>query len=198
MKDKTRRVLGFLGLVEDEYGEYGQAPAPRPFSDQSNDDAEWASAPAPARTFPTTSARQSGSSFPTAPLAPARQSNPISILDSNNAPRARQLPSSGPARGISSFSQERDVAFFSPLSYNESRRVTDLLRSNRAVVMNVSALDADRRRRLVDFAAGTVYALNARIEPLTPTIYLISPQGVHLGPDAKERLAQNNYANPDA
>ena len=102
------------------------------------------------------------------------------------------MASPGSARGVSSFAPERDVAFFAPTSYDESRRVTDLLRSNRAVVMSLLALDASLARRLVDFAAGTAYALNAKIEVLGPSTYLVSPNGLHLGPEAKERLRAMN------
>jgi len=77
---------------------------------------------------------------------------------------------------------ERDVAIFAPRSYDESRRITDLLRSNRAVVLNVNSVDPNLGRRLVDFASGTAYALNAKIEILGNSLYLMSPQGMHLVP----------------
>ena len=61
MKEKLRGFLGFLGLVEDEYSEYGPSNAPRPFSEQSEEfEPEWAPTPAPpARVFPTQPANPS-------------------------------------------------------------------------------------------------------------------------------------------
>jgi FtsZ-interacting cell division protein YlmF len=188
MKDKLRGFLGFLGLIEDEYGEYGStgaAPA-RPFTESTTAEVEpeW-SAPS-ARQFPTSSTNS-------APLRPA--SNPrtssISVLDSSGQ-ASRIRPMAGAPRG-GSFSPERDVAIFAPRSYDESRRITDLLRSNRAVVLNVTSVDANLGRRLVDFASGTAYALNAKIEILGNSLYLMSPQGMHLGPEAKDRLREANY-----
>jgi cell division inhibitor SepF len=124
---------------------------------------------------------------------PARTTS-ISVLDaSGQAPRIRPMQNGAATRGVASFSQERDVAIFVPRSYDESRRITDLLRSNRAVVLNVLSIDAGLGRRLVDFASGTAYALNAKIEILGNSIYLISPQGMHLGPEAKDRLRATNY-----
>jgi cell division inhibitor SepF len=193
MKDKLRGFLGFLGLIEDEYGEYGSTAPARPFSDQpaNADDTEWSQpAPAPARQFPTSPSTSSPRSIAPAPQRPTS----ISVLDSSGqAPRIRPMPSSGTQRGVSSFSQERDVAIFVPRSYDESRRITDLLRSNRAVVLNVAGLDPNVGRRLVDFAAGTAYALNAKIEILGNSVYLVSPQGMHLGPEAKDRLRATNF-----
>jgi FtsZ-interacting cell division protein YlmF len=200
MKEKTRRILGFLGLVEDEYGDYSPQTSARPFSDSGEEQGFNAPA-ATSRPFPTT---PSGAPTPAGvgqfrPRPPVSQTSSVSVLDSSGqGPRVRAVTSPNAARGVSSFSQERDVAFFTPRSFNESRRVTDLLRSNRAVVMNLMFVDAELRRRLIDFTAGTVWALNAKIEPLDPAVYLVSPSGVHLNPDTKERLRANNYQDPNA
>jgi FtsZ-interacting cell division protein YlmF len=188
MKDKLRGFLGFLGLIEDEYGEYGStgaAPA-RPFTESTTAEVEpeW-SAPS-ARQFPTSSTN----SAPLRPLSNPRPSS-ISVLDSSGQ-ASRVRPVAGAPRG-GSFSPERDVAIFAPRSYDESRRITDLLRSNRAVVLNVNSVDPNLGRRLVDFASGTAYALNAKIEILGNSLYLMSPQGMHLGPEAKDRLREANY-----
>jgi FtsZ-interacting cell division protein YlmF len=193
MKEKLRGFLGFLGLIEDEYGEYGSTGPVRPFSEDSNgnDEPEWAT-PGPNNQRPYAPAPSSGSSRAMIPQ-PNRVSS-ISVLDSSGqGPRVRPLPAPNAPRGVSSLSHERDVAIFVPRSYDESRRITDLLRSNRAVVLNVASVDPGLGRRLVDFAAGTSYALNAKIEVLGQNVYLISPQGMHLGPEAKERLRATNF-----
>ncbi|HEY1223503.1 MAG TPA: cell division protein SepF [Acidimicrobiales bacterium] len=195
MKDKMRRALGFLGLIEDEYGEYTPTGATRPFTDQPalDEDPEWSRpAPSGARTFPTTNSTSVSrvSSNPGGSLA---RTTPISVLEpSAQAPRLRPMPSG--VRSVSPFSQDRDVAIFAPTNYNESRRITDLLRSNRAVVLLVGDVDAGIARRLVDFASGTAYALNAKMEILEKgSVYLISPQGTHVSPEARERLRATNY-----
>ena len=60
--------------------------------------------------------------------------------------------------------------------------------------MRVDHIDAGLARRLVDFAAGTAYALNAKVEVLEKgAVYLVSPQGMHLSPEARERLRASNY-----
>jgi cell division inhibitor SepF len=195
MKDKMRRALGFLGLIEDEYGEYTPSGNARPFTDQPalDEELEWTRpAPSSARTIPTTNAspvtRVSSNPGPSMP-----RPTPISVLEPTaQAPRLRPMPSG--VRSVSPFSQDRDVAIFAPTNYNESRRITDLLRSNRAVVLLVSDVDPGVARRLVDFASGTAYALNAKMEILEKgSVYLISPQGTHVSPEARERLRATNY-----
>ena len=50
MNEKMRKALGFLGLIEDEYGDYASNVPSRPFSEPVGyeDEGEWA--PAPPRT----------------------------------------------------------------------------------------------------------------------------------------------------
>lgn len=195
MKEKMRKALGFLGLIEDEYGEYGSAGPARPFSDQPavEEEPEWTRpTPGSQRPFPTVSSGPTNVRGASG-LAPSRSSS-VSVLESQGqSPRIRAVPSNG-LRGITPLSQDRDVAIFRPTNYNESRRITDLLRSNRAVVMVVNQVDAGLGRRLVDFASGTAYALNAKMEILEKgAVYLVSPQGTHLSPDVRERLRESNY-----
>jgi FtsZ-interacting cell division protein YlmF len=194
MNEKMRHVLGFLGLVEDEYGDNSTA---RPFNDQlayDNDpEPTMPSPPSAVRSFPTVA---SGSGTPRNAAPPLRVSS-ISVLDaSGQNPRVRSMAGPG-VRGSNSTTQERDLALFFPTTYHESRKITDLLRSNRAVLLNVTDIDANLARRLVDFAAGTAYALNAKIEPLANGVYLVSPQGTYISPDAKDRLQASNYRSID-
>ena len=195
MKEKLRGFLGFLVLVEDEYGEYGPSNAPRPFSEQLEDpEPEWAPSPAPAaRVFPTQPATPSPFRSPTS--GPSTQRNTsISVLEGvGGGSRVRPIANPNAARVASPFSQERDVAVVSPSTYDDSRRITDLLRANRAVVVTTLEVDQVLARRLVDFTAGTAYALNAKIEMLIRGVYLVSPQGMHVGPEMKERLRAANY-----
>jgi FtsZ-interacting cell division protein YlmF len=195
MKEKLRGFLGFLGLVEDEYSEYGPSNAPRPFSESPEEfEPEWSSSPSPvARVIPTQPA--SPSPFRTSGPPPVAKRTPgISVLEgANGVSRVRPIANPNGARVGTAFSQERDVAVVSPETYDDSRKITDLLRSNRAVVLTTLDVDSTLARRLVDFTAGTAYALNAKIEMLVRGVYLISPYGLHLGPEMKERLRAANY-----
>ncbi len=198
MKERMRKALGFLGLIEDEYGEYATSVPARPFTDQPEYDSEpeW-SPPAPSnspRPFPTTT---SATGPVRAPAPSSLRPAPISVLDSSGQPaRMRPMPSNR-IRTLSPQPQDQELAIFFPTEYNESRRMTDLLRSNRPVVLNVTELEPDVARRVVDFTSGTIYALNAKIERLATGVYLVCPHGTHVGPDMKDRLRASNYRSFD-
>lgn len=187
MKERMRKALGFLGLIEDEYGEYGTATPARPFSEPGyEEEPEW-SAPAPSapRPFPVSTA----DGRPARPVPTARPA-PVPVPE-GLAPRLRPVPSNR-IRTLGAPSEE-DLAVVTPASYNESQRVTDLLRVHRPVLLNVTDLDGEVARRVVDFAAGTIYALRAKIEPLAAGVYLIFFADTPVSHDTRLRLRAANY-----
>jgi len=187
MKERMRKALGFLGLIEDEYGEYGASTPARPFTEPGPDeDPEWSTpTPTSPRPFPVSSA----GTGPARPVPSARPA-PVSGVD-GAGPRLRPVPSNR-IRTLASTSED-DLAVVVPLNYNESQRVTDLLRVHRPVLLNVSGLDAEVARRVVDFTAGTIYALRAKIEPLATGVYLISFADTPISHDSRMRLRAANY-----
>ena len=196
MKDKFRKALGFLGLIEDEYGDYASNVPTRPFTDETpyEEPADW-------RPGQSSSGRPY-SPAPPSPMPPrtqqaARRPSSISVLDSSGEPpRVRPMPSPRP-RPPATLSNEYEPAILFPQSYNESRRITDLLRSSRVVVLNVTGLEPSVARRLVDFASGTAYALSAKIEPLDPGVYLVCPQGSQVSTDARASLRASGFRSFD-
>jgi hypothetical protein len=192
MKERMRKALGFLGLIEDEYGEYATSAPARPFTDQPGfeEEPEWSPSPVTSsgvRPFPTTAS----TSGPVRPVTP--RPAPVASGGFASAPtQLRPMPSNR-IRTLTPQGVDQELTIFFPVDYNDSRRVTDMLRSNRPVVLNVTELASDVARRVVDFTAGTLYALNAAIEPLAKGVYLISPRGTHVGPDTKSRLRESNY-----
>ena len=193
MKERMRKALGFLGLIEDEYGDYAGSVQSRPFTDQAEyeEEPEWSPPPqshAP-RPFPTTAS----ATGPVRPQVQGSRPAPISVLDAaGQAPRMRPVASNR-IRTLTPQAYEQELAVFFPNDYNDSSRITDLLRSNRPVALNVSGLDADVARRVVDFTSGTIYALNAKIERLAQGVYLVTPNGTHVSPETKDRLRASNF-----
>jgi FtsZ-interacting cell division protein YlmF len=193
MKDRMRSILGFLGLVEDEYGEYTPSASSRPFSNADGTDEQGYSAqPAPSmqRPFPTT---PSGVRVARTPNAPVRGPQ-LSMIDApQQGLRVQPLPASH-SRGFQPLSQEREVSIFKTNDYNEFGKITDMLRGNRSVVIDLRENDSVMQRRILDFTTGTAYALQATIERLEGgSVYLVSPRGVHVSLDVKDRLRAANF-----
>ncbi|MFM8894521.1 MAG: cell division protein SepF [Actinomycetales bacterium] len=82
-----------------------------------------------------------------------------------------------------------------PRSYNDARRIGEDYREGIPVIMNLSELDDGDAKRIVDFAAGLVFALNGKIERITKGVFLLSPANVDLGDEARAQVEQDGFYN---
>lgn len=74
----------------------------------------------------------------------------------------------------------RRIVTVHPSSYKDARLIGEALREGTPVIMNLTDLNDDEARRLVDFAAGLVFGLHGAIEKVTPRVFLLSPSGVEV------------------
>ena len=62
----------------------------------------------------------------------------------------------------------------------DAKEITDTLLDNKTVVLNLEGLDIDIARRILDFAMGSVYAINGTIQKISDTIFIIVPSTVDI------------------
>jgi cell division inhibitor SepF len=82
-----------------------------------------------------------------------------------------------------------------PTTYNDARTVGEQFRDGNPVIMNLTEMDDADAKRLVDFAAGLVFAAHGSIERITNKVFLLSPANIHVGAEARERMAQSGFFN---
>jgi cell division inhibitor SepF len=82
-----------------------------------------------------------------------------------------------------------------PRTYNEARTIGEHFRDGVPVIMNLSEMDDNDAKRLVDFAAGLVFAVHGTIERVTAKVFLLSPPDVIVDAEEKQRLAEGGFFN---
>lgn len=82
-----------------------------------------------------------------------------------------------------------------PSTYNEARTIGEQFREGIPVIMNLSEMDDNDAKRLVDFAAGLVFAVHGRIERVTNKVFLLSPPNVSVAAEDKQRIAEGGFFN---
>ncbi len=82
-----------------------------------------------------------------------------------------------------------------PRTYNEARVIGENFRDGVPVIMNLSEMSDADAKRLVDFAAGLVFAVRGSIERVTNKVFLLSPPNVSVTAEDKQRIAEGGFFN---
>lgn len=126
----------------------------------------------------------------------ARSNRPPSAVSSEERRPApvtdiseRRSPQSGVVAELSR------ITTLHPRTYNEARAVGENYRDGTPVIMNLSEMDDADAKRLVDFAAGLIFATRGSIERVTNKVFLLSPQNVSVAAEDKQRIAEGGFFN---
>jgi cell division inhibitor SepF len=154
-----RRMMSYLGLVDDdeydEYDGYEEAPAAAP------------AAPArpPARPgMGEPMAEQVG----TVRTLPRDSDQPSSV---SMAPRVSSV-----VRPLTPMASVKPQTV-TPTSFQDAKEIGDRLRAGVPVIVNLQGADRDLTRRIIDFASGLTYGLEAEMEQTghASRVYLLTP-----------------------
>jgi cell division inhibitor SepF len=119
-----------------------------------------------------------------------RETRPAAVADLSE--RRRHAPGPGPSGVVAELSR---ITTLHPRTYNEARTVGENFREGVPVIMNLSEMDDADAKRLVDFAAGLVFATRGTIERVTNKVFLLSPPNVTVAAEDKQRIAEGGFFN---
>jgi cell division inhibitor SepF len=165
MSGAMRKIGEYLGLLE-EIDRYDEEFG-------YDDDSEHATEPAPVRR-----------------REESRQPAPVSSISERRRPATG--PASGPTGVVAELSR---ITTLHPSTYNEARTVGENYRDGTPVIMNLSEMDDADAKRLVDFAAGLIFATRGTIERVTNKVFLLSPPNVTVAAEDKQRIAEGGFFN---
>ncbi len=127
---------------------------------------------------------------PSVPAGRTPRPTPARASVSDLAERRRPAP--GPTGVVAELSR---ITTLHPRTYNEARTVGENFRDGTPVIMNLSEMDDTDAKRLVDFAAGLVFATRGSIERVTNKVFLLSPPNVTVAAEDKQRIAEGGFFN---
>lgn len=121
------------------------------------------------------------------------------------AVRQAPTPAPAPTRSVTSLDDRRETGMsaadiarietVTPRTYNDARTIGEWFRSGVPVIMNLSDIGDDDAKRLVDFAAGQVFAVHGTINRITAKVFLLSPEGVQVSDEDRATLAAGGFYN---
>ena len=191
MSGAMRRIGEYLGLLEDtgrydEYdGQYDDSYAEQRQPQPAHAGGSYAQETAPVQSA---SARQQ--------RRPEQRPAPVADLAERRrgvaAAPAESLDQSDPTGVVAELSR---IITLHPRTYNEARNVGENFRDGTPVIMNLSEMDDTDAKRLVDFAAGLVFATRGTIERITAKVFLLSPPNVSVAAEDKQRIVEGGFFN---
>ena len=112
-----------------------------------------------------------------------------SVADINE----RRRPTPAPA--VNEVAELSRITTLHPRTYNEARAVGEQYRDGTPVIMNLTEMDDADAKRLVDFAAGLIFATRGSIERVTSKVFLLSPPNVTVAAEDKQRIVEGGFFN---
>lgn len=126
------------------------------------------------------------------PATPARSTPRAAAAGSASVSDLSERRRATPAGSVAELSR---ITTLHPRTYNEARTVGENFREGTPVIMNLGEMDDVDAKRLVDFAAGLVFATRGTIERITAKVFLLSPPNVHVAAEDKQRIVEGGFFN---
>lgn len=98
--------------------------------------------------------------------------------------------------------QENDgqskMILLEPRAYSESQQIADHLKMRNTVVVNLKRVTSDQAKRIVDFLAGTIYAIGGDLQKIGGGIFLCTPNNINVqGKITEETEGKDIHDNDD-
>ena len=117
------------------------------------------------------------------------------MADISERRRVPAAAAAAPAPAQSVVAELSRITTVHPRTYNEARAVGEAYRDGTPVIMNLSEMDDTDAKRLVDFAAGLIFATRGTIERVTNKVFLLCPPNVSVAAEDKQRIAEGGFFN---
>ncbi len=76
-----------------------------------------------------------------------------------------------------------EVVVIRPESMEDASEITDTLLSGKAVILNLEGIHVDVAQRVIDYSAGSCYAMRGNLQKITNYIFLVTPANVDISGD---------------
>ncbi len=94
--------------------------------------------------------------------------------------KIRNFASGQKGKKMVSTQENSEVCIFKPTDISEAREITNTLRANKSVVVNLENTDDATAQRIIDFTSGACYAIDGTLQKISNYIFLVTPSTVDI------------------
>ena len=81
------------------------------------------------------------------------------------------------------------VCVIRPHSMEDAKEITDTLLDECTVILNVEGMELELAQRIIDYTAGSCYAIGGNLQKISNYIFIITPASIDITGDFQELLA---------
>ncbi|MER3522266.1 MAG: hypothetical protein C4317_08945 [Acidimicrobiia bacterium] len=85
------------------------------------------------------------------------------------------------------------VQVIEPEGFADAQEIGERFRQSQPVIVDLSEVERDTARRIVDFASGLTFALRGRMRKIGDHAFLLLPAHASIPEDEKDRLRASGY-----
>ncbi|MER7520602.1 cell division protein SepF [Streptomyces sp. NPDC012769] len=89
----------------------------------------------------------------------------------------------------------RRIATVSPDGFRDARGIGELFRDGVPVIVNLTAMEPNDAKRVVDFAAGLAFGLRGSIERVATRVFLLTPADTQIVSGESAGRSQDGFFN---
>ena len=195
MPGQMRKIMAYLGLVDDEYDDYDDlndrrsAPS-RPSRPQPRDRYE--------RPEPRGARTERGDRYDREPQ-PSPQFGTVSRIHPmtrDGRPVDDRAPRQTAQRvAVTPMAPVAKLPVVEPRSFGDAKQVGDHIKQSSTVILNLQGADAQLQRRMMDFSSGMAYVLGCRMRRVVDGVFVITPANVTLSDEELARIQERDFSD---
>jgi cell division inhibitor SepF len=82
-----------------------------------------------------------------------------------------------------------------PDSFNDARQIGEEFRSGATVMINLQSLDAETKRRLVDYMSGLAHGIDGKFTKVAMNVFMLAPKNVEVRDEAGIEVKNDGFFN---
>lgn len=90
--------------------------------------------------------------------------------------------------------QQIKMVISQPTTFEQSEEICQFLKEKKSCIVNLEYVNKDVARRIVDFISGGVYALDAHIQKVSNSIFLIAPTNYEISNETGREEMKNKLS----
>ena len=204
MPGQMRKIMAYLGLVDDEYDDYDDLndrrsapsrpsrPQPRDrYEDDDRYDRYDRPEPRGART-------ERGDRYDREPQASTQFGTVSRIhpMTRDGRPVDDRAPRQTAQRvAVTPMAPVAKLPVVEPRSFGDAKQVGDHIKQSSTVILNLQGADAQLQRRMMDFSSGMAYVLGCRMRRVVDGVFVITPANVTLSDEELARLQERDFSD---